>query len=184
MNIIFDIRKSTTEQLLQLLGQNNLSAFDVEFLESDEPDSLINLLNNLIELAKNELTNISINFEDGSNSIIIKSESKGIQIECENMEDYVLSNNVLYDLNLLLEKNGCTKRLFYYWDYYDFGQDNGYFYAERELGIDLINFLKNPPNIAPEEFDDRTCNRIIDITLKDSSGNYEVKYFKQLIENF
>ena len=182
MSIVFDIRKSTTEQLSEILGQHSLTAFDIEFLEDETPNSLIKLLNNLIDLAKNELTSISISFEYELNTIIIKHNSKNLHIECKNIEDYVSSNNILYDLNLLLEKNDYKKRFFYYWDYYDFGQDNGYFYAEKEFGLELINFLNNPPNYEPEEFEDRTCNRIIDITLKDSSGNYETQYFKRLID--
>ena len=31
MSFVFDIRKSTTQQLSEILGQHSLSAFDIEF---------------------------------------------------------------------------------------------------------------------------------------------------------
>jgi hypothetical protein len=160
----FDPRESTTRQLEKLLGRENLTAFDSEFLE-DVDSALPGLINDLLQMASKELPGFFL------------------QPGTEDRMQYIEKQTLLYDLNVALEAKGSTKRFFYYWDNSDFSQDHGYFYAEKETGIRIIQLLKNPPYF-PFSGRNYDRNRIIDITLKDPITHEEVKYFKQLIMDF
>jgi hypothetical protein len=160
----FDPRESTRGQLEKLFGKQNLTAFDSEFLK-DVDSALPDLINDLLQIASKELDDFPLQPVTGDKM------------------QYVEKHTLLTDLNVALEARHSTKRFFYYWDNMDFGQDHGYFYAEKDTGMRIIQLLKDPPYL---DFSGRkyNSNRVIEIILKDATTHEEVKYFKQLIKDF
>jgi len=160
----FDPRESTRKQLEKLIGKENLTGFDSEFLE-DVDSALTDLIHDLLQIASKELNGFSL------------------RPVAEDRIRYVETHSLLYDLNVALEASGHTRRFFYYWDNMDFGQDHGYFYTEKDTGMRIIQLLKAPPDL---DFSGKkyTSNRVIEIILRDSTTHEEIKYFKQLILDF
>lgn len=181
-NFNFDIRKRTTGQLQTGLGEKNLTSFDIEFLD-DIPKAVAGLAKDLLRIAGAELPGATVSMP-AENLLEVTVNGKQYEFSYADRIEYVTSNAILKDLNSLLEANQSGKRFFYYYDGADFGQEHGYFYAEKEWGIALLDYLENPPHVKREEFADQYGNRILNVELKDSSSERLVEYFCQVIDDF
>lgn len=179
----FDLRLSSTKQLERLVGKENLTTFDMEFLE-DSDTALPDLVNDFLKISGKELPGayLKINTKENAYSIVI--QDKIHELGVGDRMNYVTKNQLLKDINTILGENGSSKRFFYYHDHFDFGQDNGYFYTDKVMGLRLIQILEDPPFYPYHDFKDHSCNRIIDIEFIDSNMEKKARYFKKIIADF
>lgn len=175
-----DLRLSTYKQLQHKLGEDNVFLIASEFLnESETP--IIQFINDFLYAAGNELPNAELIIDKKWQ---IAVGQKAYTLNKDNPEYYVTNMQIVKDLNAILESQGITKRIFYFDDYTDNDMNPSYFYIDKDAGLQIIEFLNDPPFYSYIEFKNPICNRIINMVYVDSTTKIEAKYFKRLIAAF
>jgi hypothetical protein len=175
-----DLRLSTYEQLQNKLGEHNVFIIAHEFLrESELP--IIQCINEFFNAASDVLP--------GAELVTglkwhIACGNKTYALNKNNPEPYVSDMQIVKDLNAILEDRNTTKRIFYFDDFSDNDWNPSYFYADKDLGLQLIEFVNDPPCYTYFEFEKRDCNRNIKMQYVDSTTQQKAEYYKQLLPDF
>ena len=177
---LLDLRLSTFEQLQHTLDEANVFCIDSEGL--DESDTtILKFLNTFLNVAGKELPSARLKIEDKW-SIVFGNNSYDINVD--DRFRYIFDRQILKDFNAILEAQGSPKRFFRFTDIYDFDSEYCYFYADKDFGLQIMEFLNNPPFYSYNDFKDRYYNRSIEMSFIDSTTEKEAKYFKILLPDF
>jgi hypothetical protein len=178
-SVLLDLRRSTFEQLQHKLGEANVFCIDSEGIIY--PEIFFPMLNNFLLSASKELPDAQVKTGDNP-SIVLGNNSYALDVD--DRIRYISNMQILKDFNAILEAQNSQKRFFYFDDNGDNDMNCSYFYCDKDFGLQLIEFLNNPPFYSLTDFENRSENRNINMHFVDSSTEMKATYFKRMFPDF